>query len=554
MIFSDEGFDSVDGREFTGKIQCGAPYGDIEARILLSDGFPVDLPEVYVARTDLSRSIPHHEESGKLCLFPETGTLIDTERPDKVIRETLETAKKTLIDGLGGTNDSDFAEEFTAYWKGKERFRSIADAFGPSRQIVGIRVAANGGFYQLIADSDASARSFAQKLGHHLKGADPCFFIRFKSWFIPPKFGEQITNAKFLEIVQTHGENDAKDALLNWLSNRSLPRTCLLSIPTNRDDQRTLVALRLERPNLSNQTLPRIRKVEGAKQLLSFGEMENTRISISRLDNDFVVGRGGSKTQLAKKIVVLVGAGSLGSRLAEKLASVGVGTLRIIDPDDFKEENLGRHILGIDSLGVNKAKAVAGLLDRRFPLQTHLEKASTIDDVLNFSPEFLEGDLLIFSIGDETVQINFDSRLPKATKRIHVWVEPLGLGGHLISKLSEDNGCYNCIFKRGSGIGLYNTLAFCKPGQLLLRTHSGCAGQFTPFSALDADKAASEAATYAVQVLTGHDRNEAVSWLTRTKDFVHDGFEVTQRAGTFSDGERKIIDDFYNPDCAYCGT
>jgi molybdopterin-synthase adenylyltransferase len=49
--------------------------------------------------------------------------------------------------------------------------------------------------------------------------------------------------------------------------------------------------------------------------------------------------------QLLKSTVAVIGCGGLGGYLIEELARVGVGTIRVVDPDVFEEHNLNRQIL-----------------------------------------------------------------------------------------------------------------------------------------------------------------------------------------------------------------
>ncbi len=47
--------------------------------------------------------------------------------------------------------------------------------------------------------------------------------------------------------------------------------------------------------------------------------------------------------------IAVVGGGSLGSEIINILARTGVGSLTLVDPEDFAEENVGRHVLTGDS-------------------------------------------------------------------------------------------------------------------------------------------------------------------------------------------------------------
>ncbi len=57
--------------------------------------------------------------------------------------------------------------------------------------------------------------------------------------------------------------------------------------------------------------------------------------------------------------IALIGAGSIGGTLIDILARTGVGSVTLIDPEDFAEENVGRHILTSDSVGKPKVEELA---------------------------------------------------------------------------------------------------------------------------------------------------------------------------------------------------
>src|SRR5438445_13276389 len=57
--------------------------------------------------------------------------------------------------------------------------------------------------------------------------------------------------------------------------------------------------------------------------------------------------------------IAAIGGGSIGGALIDILARTGVGSLTLIDPEDFAEENVGRHVLTRESVGKPKGEALA---------------------------------------------------------------------------------------------------------------------------------------------------------------------------------------------------
>jgi molybdopterin/thiamine biosynthesis adenylyltransferase len=64
--------------------------------------------------------------------------------------------------------------------------------------------------------------------------------------------------------------------------------------------------------------------------------------------------------QLHKSVVAIAGCGGDGGAIAEQMARLGVGEIRLADPDIFELENINRQVAcNRDTIGVNKATAVS---------------------------------------------------------------------------------------------------------------------------------------------------------------------------------------------------
>lgn len=77
--------------------------------------------------------------------------------------------------------------------------------------------------------------------------------------------------------------------------------------------------------------------------------------------------RGEAADGIRSRKVLLIGAGSLGSMIAENLMRIGVIRLGIIDSDLLQTGNLSRHALTMTSVGHNKAAALVEHLNRILP-------------------------------------------------------------------------------------------------------------------------------------------------------------------------------------------
>ncbi len=114
----------------------------------------------------------------------------------------------------------------------------------------------------------------------------------------------------------------------------------------------------------------------------------------------------GAKQQgwLAGSEVLLVGAGGLGSILAESLARLGVGSLTIVDPDRLEGSNLNRFQGGFPTdVGQHKVTVLARRLKQMFPsLRLSIHALSIQDEVLE--DVFARADFLVGGLDDDVVR------------------------------------------------------------------------------------------------------------------------------------------------------
>lgn len=97
-------------------------------------------------------------------------------------------------------------------------------------------------------------------------------------------------------------------------------------------------------------------------------EGEEEVISVKILKNEDNRNRNPyTGKELGKKKIAIIGLGSLGSKIADSLARIGVEEFCLIDGDVFKDSNVQRHILVYDSVGFMKVEALKNHLLRINP-------------------------------------------------------------------------------------------------------------------------------------------------------------------------------------------
>lgn len=102
---------------------------------------------------------------------------------------------------------------------------------------------------------------------------------------------------------------------------------------------------------------------------------------------------------LRDRVVVIAGAGSVGSRMAEDMVRAGVGSVRLVDPETVEAPNLARSGYGVDDLDDPKVDALARHLRRIDPALS----AATTEGSLGATdiPALLAGADLVIGATDD---------------------------------------------------------------------------------------------------------------------------------------------------------
>jgi hypothetical protein len=92
-----------------------------------------------------------------------------------------------------------------------------------------------------------------------------------------------------------------------------------------------------------------------------------TRVTGNRADERFIIHRNlAGEPGLDKKRIIVIGLGTIGGQLSKLLAQAGAGFgggyISLVDQQIFSPGNVGRHILGIPSIGLWKASECCALL------------------------------------------------------------------------------------------------------------------------------------------------------------------------------------------------
>jgi hypothetical protein len=230
-----------------------------------------------------------------------------------------------------------------------------------------------------------------------------------------------------------------------------------------------------------------------------------SRLRVERVDAAWIHGRGYDPhhTSLSPRKVVIIGCGSVGAPLAQHLAMAGVGALRLVDPEPLFWANVGRHPLGAEHVGSNKAEALAQKLQRSYP---HAEILGFDLSYAEFSMKeaalLAEADLIISVTADWEMErlLNLQHFNKEVEAPIlYTWTEPHACAGHAVFVASA-SPCLQCgMTLQGEARNAITVW----PKERKVRSEPACGGIFQPYGPIELQGTISMAASLALDGLLG---------------------------------------------------
>ena len=423
--------------------------------ICLTEEYPFAAPRLALPESRVFLTWPHVESDGVLCLLAEQ-TTIDPLQPVAVVEDLIRSARELIIASEANLNEEDFRDEFLTYWSygvdsSSPSVKSLLRACSKSKVVSCLCTAT----YTFVAETDSQLVSWLGNL--RSKSTSPKRFVRGLLVICPQALLPSDYPSDATELLRLVQENGAQRQLV-FLAAANAPTIpillqmqtkagrCLAAVTLVQVRQKDFsgnVAQTVGRGFRPGRTPPLL----AARQYLSSSRVFHS--NVERVDHDWVHGRDMDRFQevLKKVKVLIIGCGSVGGFVAQQLAMAGVGSLNIVDPQRLSSANVGRHLLGMASLGKSKALETAKAIQANYP---HLSVAGYSMDWQTFR----KGHQNVWSDAQLILSLTGDWQSESLLNAEHVhsrqdrdilygWTEPHACAGHAVL-IGAKGGCFAC--------------------------------------------------------------------------------------------------------------
>lgn len=454
-------------------------------------GIPIDwdrkLIDIYIENYREFKYIPHLECNGKICLFDLEGVLIDKNFQGLLI-QSLNRAYEVIWKGINELNKEDFIEEFEQYWGRLPNTKILKSMINSSKDIKLIKYADNQkkvikrngdnyidvkrkmSQYSIVCSDSVEDFRVYEDMKNIRNGI--YLYIETDTFIFPPDWRASLD----IEYINT------------LLKNKSIEKRKLAS-HIKKCGKDLLMVFKVKQPNECVNIFAVLIKGyifdESSNKINLLSNSELIPCWAIRCDKEFLVNRGGALSYISDKKILVIGCGSIGSYLINELVKTGINNIDIVDGDLLNEENIYRHLLGMEYVGNYKTTAIADFFNKNIPGLNIVSYSDYIEDAINDSGISLsEYDLVISAVGNHNLNrwINESMHIEEIkVPVIYSWNEVLGIGNHVAFISSSHKGCYECFFGN-SKESIYDKTSYCEKGQTFIKRVRGCSSAYLPFS------------------------------------------------------------------------
>lgn len=485
----------------------------------LDNSFPNELPSFWLLERSKFKHLAHvgwdyETDKGKICEGDSINRHIDYSNPANVYLKALQSAEKTIISGLSDkiNNEAEIIEEFTAHWRfSSQEEKSVLSFVEPQSMIAELQsISENQSNWAAILNQPHCKTInqkyiFKKRIQEKSQIEGKAFYIPITIRILPPDPTTNIIDwwKSLLHKLPTEQTKELKDiSRCNCAKKLWILGSVILQ-----DEKHGWFCISFSNP--SKQKLPIHPSCE-------FNNWKAKAHNVELHNKAHLKPRGGA-TLSKPQTIAIVGCGSVGAEIARQLVCSGVENIELVDYDKLVTENIYRHYLSSENIGLQKSEALAHQLSCKYPY-TNIFKSKSTNLIDCLEASFLKRiDGIIIATGSPTDERYFNEKLIKMSTRpwaIYVWVEGHGFGGHAVYVHDSGKGCLNCLYRDSDGNkSLESIQNFLKAEQDIAIDLSGCGSYFLPYSFADAIQSALLATRLAIQALNGEiNKSCRISW------------------------------------------
>lgn len=410
--------------------------------------FPDEPPRIYVPEAStLFLTNPHIDKNGFLCTIPDSAS-INSDNPVGVFFHIINCAEEILA----GLDDSDFKEEFSSYWNRDLKSIETALIITSLDELPILFNVFFGKKFFIVANSNKKiiqwmsnyiSKEFTKETS--LNG----ILVNLDSPLLPKEYPKTLFDLKnLLEIKdltaykqlmeQVFTNNKLGFVLFSQKVNSgyALGGVSFFGLSKKNQD--------LIHPGFRKDFAPSSFVINQAIPILKKSPVQ--KYEVERVDHSWINSRGGDGLSFQNKSILLIGCGALGGYVTHLLAKAGVGNITLVDKEKMEWNNIGRHILGAESVEQSKAVALSFLIKNQMP---HLQIFSVENDwrkALSKNNDLFKNiDLIISTMADWKSEnsLNYLSCKEPLPPIIYGWLEPFAVAGHCLICVKE-SGCFAC--------------------------------------------------------------------------------------------------------------
>lgn len=536
------------GLEFKFTGTCFIEGIELKIQASFDHFFPLHKPKYFLLNREAIDLIPHIDTDGSICYTHDENLVLDIDNPVGIISETFALAAETVGAGIRKDNTIDFINEFEAYWNYLPEAIGIFANILASEDVEIIKIGKADKTLFAVTDSEECINSIMRFINaKELPTLSNGLYIPLlkNDTIIPPSYNTGLN----IECI--------KGLIFDNVSDKNKRKVLDIVKAKNRIDQ--FVILSLPQPN-GNYAFFGIKLSNINYAEHPFLENKNKvtikPLTLSRLDKEYMLTRGGNGINFQNKRVLIIGSGSVGGYVSDEFIKSSIIKLDIVDSDLLALENCYRHVCGRRDVGKKKVIALKNFLENTYPycqIEPHPELIETL--LQKKKIDFTNYDAIVVATGNATINNYLMKLITDAEIRVPIvfsWLDPYGIGGHcLISNISQ-KGCYQCLYT-GSSTNKASFAADKQP-KTFLKSVSGCGSVYSPYSSMDARETAILTVRKVLSIFNGQEsENSIYSWKGDTKQFIEEGFKLSNR---YFQNEAELKENktlFYDAKCDCCG-